>query len=216
MSPEELKQIIQETIRKASLMNALIPVIVTLIINTGYDLLRRKSESKKKYNIEKLQNLYLTLYSYISQSEYIKFFLTQSESKAKFRESSFITITKKSINETFDNKGYKKEIKEVSDDVTEVNMLNLVKTILNNDKYASTKLLKLSSAYLFLESSGKGEKYKTKFDEEFIKLEEMIVKTIIFETNECLKFSGFSYNKLELKTKIMDKQIWNYKKELDT
>lgn len=91
-------------------------------------------------------------------------------------------------------------------------MVLIVKTILDNRKYASVELTKLAIAYRFLESNTDSEVYQEKFMSEKLKIISTIVKTMKFETNLCLKCSVFNYSKTELKTKIMDR--YNTKNEL--
>ncbi|MBN1042388.1 hypothetical protein FDB64_10865 [Clostridium botulinum] len=214
MDQETLKQIIQETVRKSTLVNALIPVVITLIINTGYDLIRRKSESKKKYAMDQLQNLYLRLYSYIAQSEYIRYFFSDIDSRKDFNEYPFFELQYNRKTQKYSKAGIEIKEEKIETDITKINKKYIVQTILDNSQFASAKLLKLAAGYRFLEDNYLDcESYKDTFSKEEIKVLAIIIKEIVFETNKCLKYCGFDYDKDELKMKIISEHSWDIKDE---
>lgn len=215
MSPEEMRTLIETTIREYNFWNALIiaivPVILTIIINTLYDILRRKSESRKQYNLEQLTKLYLPLYSMISQSEYIRYFY---EMKQPFEEIPFseIHVTTKNANVDSVTGIFNITEVEVDDDITKVNKKNIDKLIIDNAKYASIELIKLAVAHRYLESNYLSDKMEEPLSEKFKDKELVIlanlIKLIVKETNEKLKYCNMEYDKFEIENGTMNTKIY--------
>lgn len=159
MSPEELKEIIKITLEEVSLRNsiilAIIPVIATAItafaVNVIYDVFKRKNEFKKKYNVEELKGLYIPLYCMISQSEYIRKTVGSLPNvNLSIKEAPYIHITKKSSKTILNNNEVKHEEFIKDDELTKYDENAMVNLVIDNCRYATTKLIKLAIAYRFL------------------------------------------------------------------
>lgn len=201
-----------------SLKIAIIPVILTvitnIITNVIYDSQKRKSESRKKYALDQLKELYLPLYSIISQSEYIRYFF---EMKNPFEEIPFNELHKTTTNLHVDNNGKSKiTVVESEDEITVFNKKNIDKLIISKSQYASLKLIKLAVAHRYLEDNYLNDhddrNLSNKFADDEVKILANLIKLIIKETNRLLKYCGMKYDRKELKSGYMNAKIYNSKK----
>lgn len=213
MNAEEIKQLVIETVKQVEISKTLLitvlPVILTIATNTIYDIIRRRSESKRKFYLKKLDELYLPLYTIIAQSEYIRYFF---QMKQPFDEIPFSEIEKN--NKEVKYNGVKVTVSEsiVEDGITSFNKKAIVKLIIDKNNYASTKLIKLAVAHRYLEDNYlnkiTNQKIANKFSEDELKVLAELVKTIVRETNRYLKYCSMEYDKKELKKGILNPKVY--------
>lgn len=216
MSPEEVKEIVEQTVNRfdfwSGMLMACVPVVITIILNAIYDMNRRTSEIKRKVMLEQLKELYLPLYTMISQSEYIRYFY---EMKQPFDEIPFSEIHKTTKKSNLNLRTGKLDVSEekIIDDITEVNKKNIDKMIISKSQYASPELIKLAVAHRYLESNYLSElankEISQKFSNDEVKILSKLIKLIVKETNEKLKYCKLPYNKSETENNIMDTKIYN-------
>lgn len=211
MTPEEIKQVITEAISKNEiyklLIQSVIPVILTIIFNVIYDVFRRKGEAKLELSLKRLTNLYLPLYTIVSQSEYIRYFFNIS---LPFHEVPFNEIHKKCTKINILSGGV--EEKEKEDEITSFNKKKMVKLIIDNSQYASAKLIKLAVAHRYLEDNYltdiSNKEISEKFADEEVKVLSEVVLTIVKETNELLMYCGMEYDINELELGVMNTSVY--------
>lgn len=214
METEILKQIVKEAVSESTLTNgliiAIVPVITTIIVNTIYDIFRRKSESKKKYSMEQLKELYLPLYAIISQSEYFRYFY---EVRNNFEEVPFLEVNKNKDKKMIDlTTGITtQQVVKVVDSITKFSKAEMDKLILEKCQYSSINLIKLAVAHRYLEDNYltvDNQKIAEKFADEEVKILGQLVKLVIKETNEKLKYCSMNYDISEIENKIMNVKIF--------
>ncbi|NFH74198.1 hypothetical protein FDA25_16850 [Clostridium botulinum] len=218
MGPDEIREIIQTTLKEVSLRNsliiALIPVAITMmsnvITNIIYDSFKRKSESKRKYTLEQLKELYLPLYSIISQSEYLRYFFEMS---GTFEEKPFSQIEEEHTEERIHLSTGKIEqkITKIENEITKFNKAEMDRLIINKCQYASSNLIKLAVAHRYLEDNYltvDGKEISDKFSSKEVIVLAKLVKLIIKETNEKLKYCNMKYDEYEIENSIMNTNIY--------
>lgn len=206
MNPEELKELIKATIEQITFWDkfiiTLVPVVFTIVFSFVNDMFKSKQEFLKKYKIEQLKELYLPLYSIVAQSEYLKKVLGF---KDDFEKVPFVEIKTTHSEEHWGSDGYSFKSHETQNDITKFNKGYIVELILKKQEFASTELIKLATALRFLldNENVDDKKIKDKFDSENLCITCKIIKLIIQETNEKLKFCKMDYSKDELDKHIM-------------
>ena len=206
MSPEEMKELIRTTINETTLYNkliiAIVPVVLVMIGNLIYDANKRKKDFIKAYKIEQLKNLYLPLYSIISQSEYYK-----KINNIKDKElTTFYEFECQRTTLSFGTSGSSYKEEKIESKVTKFNLSYLVLLVIENNHYASIKLLKLAYSLNFLNDTGKLI-LKDKYDSEEKRIINNFIRLIIKETNCNLKFCKMEYDIMEMKKGIMNIKI---------
>lgn len=218
MTPEEMKELIKTTIQETKFLNTLIvavvPVILTMITtvitNVVYDAFKRKSESKKQYAMEQLKELYLLLYSIISQSEFMKYFY---EIPGNLEEIPFAELHQSLIEVKGSLKEGKgtKTVSIVENEITKFSKSELDRLIIEKCQYASGNLIKLAVAHRYLESNyltvDKKEMADKFADKEVVVLAKL-VRLVIRETNEKLKYCNMKYDEFELINGLMNVKVY--------
>lgn len=175
--------------------------IFTTWLNPKLANIKDKKELKRKHNFDQLKELYLEIYGIIVQSEYLRYFIRNysSQEDLSIHEYPFLEIV-------HTNNG-----QEIQNPITEFNKSEILKSILNNKKFASQNLLKLAVAYRYVHHHYQQNLIdKTllhNYQEEELRLIGKIVVTIIKETNQMLDECNMEFNGKELSYGVMDLNI---------
>lgn len=209
MTPEEMRELIRTTMQETKLWNSLIiavvPVILTMITtvvtNIIYDAFKRKKDFVKNYKIEELKELYLPLYCMIAQSEYIRKTVGSLPGiDLSIDNAPYIHLEKKTTETNIKNNQVKIVTYEKNDQLTQYDENYMVNLVIDNSKYATTKLIKLAIAYRFLidNRDTNDANIKKVLDSEYNPVVKEFINNIICETNNKLKYCNMDYNKNEL------------------
>lgn len=174
---------------------AIITAVATLIFNSILQVLKKnfdESISKKSFKREqavlRLEGLYLEVYKTIIQSEYVRYFYKKYNNQ-QFDpiDTPFLEIKMTSKKVSISNKGLREDVQDVINDITQEKKDKIIEKILNNSQYASPELLKLATAYRYVNHYAQRDslfpELKKNFDLEEVKLSRLIVMTIIKEIN---------------------------------
>ncbi|MEK4628095.1 hypothetical protein MKZ17_07800 [Solibacillus sp. FSL R7-0682] len=199
---------------------AIITAVISLLINSLLQILKKQSDNsintksfKRELANKKLEGLYLELYKLIIQSEYVRFF-TRKYEKTNLDpiDYPFLSIGMSQKKIKIDSNGFKEEIEEIDNPITQVKMKLIIDKINDNPSYASTELLKLSIAYRYVHhyfvKDNLIKEEKDKFDEEELRLSRMIVMLIIQETNKLLEESEYFVDGKEVSKGLFNHSIF--------
>lgn len=184
--------------------------LIFIFIKDRFNLLSENRMFNREFNYIQLKELYLNLYSIISQSEYLRYF---HDIKGEFKDIPFLEVEKrKEIQKKvldfedvdFDNFTFNTTEFELNDAVTEFSKKKLAELILENSKYSSQRLLKLAVAYryvhdYYLDNTLLDDLAKEKFSKQELIIIRNLISTVVIDTNKMLKNCNMEYNKNELK-----------------
>lgn len=199
---------------------AIITAAASLIFNSILQVLKKNFDEsintksfKREQAVSRLEGLYLEIYKTIIQSEYVRYFSNKYD-KQHFNPIDFpfleISMTTKKIK--IDKSGYSEEIIEVVNAITQEKKDKIIEKILGNPRYSSSDLLKLATAYRYVNHYFKEENItadlRENIDNEEIKLSRLLVMTIIKETNELLETCNQTIDGKEITYGLFNHEIF--------
>jgi len=178
--------------------------------NYRKDIEQYKSDLQFRYDFyyKQYEGLYCYIYAIVIQSEYMREFIKKERGEEyQFEEVPFLTITPpKKITMTISADGTsinEEELEEVTP-VSEFNFDNLVKYIIQNSSLAEHDLMKYAVGYRFANHISDKSKNQNVVDDERIKLQGEIVKSIVKTYNRLRKELKIEYSQSELESGIFE------------
>lgn len=202
---------------------AFFTIIITFLVNVIFKFLQDKTDFmndtkkfKRDFYFRQLTELYLELYAIIGQSEFLRYF-HDLKKKGSIKKLPFIETERTKIKSNLVTGEERKTV--IEDPITKFNKMSLVQLIIKNKEYASPKLIKLAVAYRYCHENylrdSLEKEPREKFQVEEVRLIYEIVVTVISETNTKLKYCKMDYIASEMKTGIMQGDVFESDKNLD-
>ncbi|RJS53573.1 hypothetical protein CJ480_17930 [Bacillus subtilis] len=198
---------------------AIFTICLTFLTNIGFKFLQNKFDFmvdtrkfKRDYCYNQLSNLYLELYAVIAQSEYLRA-LYNLKREFSYEEVPFIEkrIHRK-VQRINDETGNLEEVtEEIKTPISEFNKQKLIDLIMENKKFASPALIKITVAYRYSHQYYLRDDLlnSDKFKSEELKLLHKLTRLIIKETNEKLKYCKMEFVTTELENGYMESDVFD-------